>query len=164
MWGFFSSSVSSILSLSVSFLCVVSSLLLKWAFELRLTMPSCYFFIIRILFKRSSGDKTCPPIIDSSEGEPSIEHAEEEEQDDKKEECKVSENSLPVDLSLPTDIGNVSLSETTESAEVEENEESSENGASETTGEGNLDVPQELGDSRSPQGIILGICSGIAFW
>ncbi|KAL8179072.1 UNVERIFIED_CONTAM: Eukaryotic translation initiation factor 2D [Gekko kuhli] len=99
----------------------------------------------------SFGDKTCPPTIVSLEGEPGTEHAEEEEQDDKRDKGKVSENSLPVDPSLSTDIGNVSLNETIESAEVGENEEPSENTATETIEDGNLDVPQELEDSRSPQ-------------
>ncbi|XP_077190916.1 eukaryotic translation initiation factor 2D isoform X3 [Paroedura picta] len=99
----------------------------------------------------SFGDKTCLPTILSLEGEPGTEHAEEEEQDDKSEEGKVSENSLPVDSSLPTDIGNMSLNETMEGAEVGGNEEPSEDGAAESVEEGNLDDPQVLEDSRSPQ-------------
>ncbi|XP_060087268.1 eukaryotic translation initiation factor 2D isoform X2 [Heteronotia binoei] len=99
----------------------------------------------------SFGDKTCLPTIILLDEGPGTEHAEKEEQDDKREEGKVSENILTTDPSLAADTGNVNLSETIESAEVGENEEPSENGAAETIEEGNLDVPQDLEDSRSPQ-------------
>ncbi|XP_054836605.1 eukaryotic translation initiation factor 2D [Eublepharis macularius] len=99
----------------------------------------------------SFGDKTCPPTIVTLEAEPVTEHAAEEEQDDKGEPSKVPEKSLPVDPSLQIDIGNVSLIETTESAEMGEKEQPSENGAAETIDEDDLDVLQELEDSRSPQ-------------
>lgn len=140
-------------------LCLASSLLLKWEFELRHTMPPVIFFLItHILLKRSFGDKACPPTIVSLEEELGSEHAEEEEQGDKREEGKVSENSLPVDPSLPADIENVSLNDTIENAEVGENEEPSENGAAETIEEGNMDALQEPEDSRSPQGITFEMC------
>nr|XP_056701514.1 eukaryotic translation initiation factor 2D isoform X2 [Euleptes europaea] len=99
----------------------------------------------------SFGDKTCPPTVVSLEAEPVTEHAEDEEQDDKREEGKVPDDNLPVDPSLQIDIGNVNLNETIESPEVGENEEPAENGPAETAEEDNLDVPQELEDSRSPQ-------------
>uniref|UniRef100_A0ACB8F582 Uncharacterized protein n=1 Tax=Sphaerodactylus townsendi TaxID=933632 RepID=A0ACB8F582_9SAUR len=95
----------------------------------------------------SLGDKTCPPTIAFLEAEPVTE---EEEQGDKREENKVPENR-PIDPSLQTDIGNVNLNETIESADVGENEEPRENGAAETIEEDNLDTLQGLEDSRSPQ-------------
>ncbi|XP_061488093.1 eukaryotic translation initiation factor 2D [Rhineura floridana] len=98
------------------------------------------------------GDKSCPPAIAHLEAEPSeIMNAEEEEQEDEEEESKAHGKSLPVDPSLQTGIGNLSVEEDIQCMVMAEKEDPNESGAAEVTEEDNLDVPQEVEDSRSPQ-------------
>lgn len=102
-----------------------------------------------LLFERGFGDKTYPPTIAPLEVEPAeMEGAENEKQEDEGEES----NSLLVDPLQP-DAEYLSTKEAVQSAEVRDKEDPSENGAAETTEEENPNSPQEVEDSRSPQGI-----------
>ncbi|XP_033008776.1 eukaryotic translation initiation factor 2D isoform X2 [Lacerta agilis] len=90
------------------------------------------------------GDKSCPPTIVPLEAESSeMMDAEEEEQEAGEGEGKSQENSHPIDPCLQTGIRNLSMEDAIQ--------EPNENGAAETTEEDNLDIPQEVEDSRSQQ-------------
>ncbi|XP_053249349.1 eukaryotic translation initiation factor 2D isoform X2 [Podarcis raffonei] len=98
------------------------------------------------------GDKSCPPTIVPLEAESSeMMDAEEEEQEAGEGEGKSQENSHPVDPCLQTGIRNLNMEDAIQSVDMTEKEEPNENGAAETTEEDNLDDPQEVEDSRSPQ-------------
>ncbi|CAI5777724.1 eukaryotic translation initiation factor 2D isoform X1 [Podarcis lilfordi] len=98
------------------------------------------------------GDKSCPPTIVPLEAESSeMMDAEEEKQEAGEGEGKSQENSHPIDPCLQTGIRNLNMEDAIQSVDMTEKEEPNENGAAETTEEDNLDVPQEVEDSRSPQ-------------